>query len=75
LVNTKWQGTIKLPMQGGEMVDFQTVWNFQKDTLTVEYAGGKLLADVMTYSEDDKKVVTIRKVSGGVPCDNSDVGL
>jgi hypothetical protein len=73
LVNTKWQGTIKLPMQGG-MVDFQTVWNFQKDTLSVEYTGGKLLTDVMTYSEDNKKIVTIRKVSGGVPCDNNDAG-
>lgn len=74
LANTKWQGAIKVPMQGGEMVGFQTVWNFQKDTLTVVYSGGKLPADVMIYSEDSNKVITIRKVSGGVPCDNSDVG-
>ena len=75
LANTEWQGTIRLPMQDGKMVDFQTRLEFSRvDTLTIVYTGGKLLSDVMTYSEDNNKIITIRKVSGGVPCENSEVG-
>ncbi len=72
LANTKWQGTIGIPMQSG-VQDFQATWDFGKDTLSVSYSGGKMLTDVMTYSEQNK-VVTVQKVSGGVPCDNSAVG-
>jgi hypothetical protein len=73
LANTKWEGPIKIPMEAGKMQEFQTTWDFGQDTLTVTYAGGTLPTDVMVYSEENK-VVTIRKVSGGVPCDNSAVG-
>ncbi len=73
LDNTKWQGTMKLPMQGGKMVDFQATLEFHQDTLTVTYAGGNLPQDVMVYS-GDKNVFTIRKVSGGVPCDTAALG-
>ncbi len=73
LDKTKWQGTMKLPMQGGKMVDFQATLEFHQDTLTVTYDGGKLPPDVMVYS-GDKNGFTIRKVSGGVPCDTEALG-
>jgi hypothetical protein len=73
LANTKWQGSIKIPMQDGVMTPFATVWEFKQDTIIVTYAMGKLPTDVMSYTED-KGVISIRKVSGGVPCDNDAVG-
>ncbi len=72
LANTKWQGTIGIPMQSG-VQDFQATWDFGKDTLSISYSGGQLPTDVMTYNEQNK-VVTVQKVSGGVPCDNSAIG-
>jgi hypothetical protein len=73
LAGTKWQGTIKIPMDNGVMQPFQSTWYFQNDTLTVVYEGGKLLPDVMAYTED-KNIVTVHKISGGVPCDNTAAG-
>jgi hypothetical protein len=72
LSGTRWQTTIQIPMQNGPQ-PFQTTWDFQKDTLTVTYDGGKLPTDVMTYSEE-KSIVSIKKVSGGVPCGSDEVG-
>lgn len=74
LDNTKWQGTMRLPMQFGKLVDFQATLEFHQDTLTVTYAGGKLPPDVMVCSMGDQNVFTIRKISGGVPCDTEALG-
>jgi hypothetical protein len=73
LANTKWKGPIKVPMEGGTMTELQTTWIFQQDTLTIVYADRTMTSDVMTYREDNK-TITIRKVSGGVPCSNDAVG-
>jgi hypothetical protein len=73
LAGTKWQGTIKIPMQGGVVTPFHAVWEFGQDTLSVTYEGGKLPTDVMSFIED-KGVVTIHKISGGVPCENDAIG-
>ncbi len=73
LANTKWQGSIKIPMQDGVMTPFASTWEFKPDTLTVTYAMNKLPTDVMSYT-DEKGVISIRKVSGSVPCDNDAVG-
>jgi hypothetical protein len=73
LAGTKWQGSIKIPMEGGVMTTFNTIWDFKGDSLSVSWEGGKLPTDVMRVT-DEKGVMTIRKVSGGVPCDGDEVG-
>jgi hypothetical protein len=73
LAGTKWQGIISIPMQNGTMTPFPTVWEFKTDTLSVVYAMGKLPTDVMLFTEDNG-VMTIRKISGSVPCDGDAIG-
>jgi hypothetical protein len=73
LSDTKWQGTVKLPSQNGTFNPFLTTWSFQKDTLTITYPEGTLPQDIMTYGEE-KNVISIRKIAGGVPCDGDAVG-
>jgi hypothetical protein len=73
LANTKWQGAIGILLDGKNPSDVQTIWDFHQDTLNITYPEGKLPTDVMSFSEDNK-IITVRKISGGVPCDNSAVG-
>ena len=73
LANTKWKGTLKIPGENGNLQPLPTTWSFQNDTLTIVYAVGGFPADVMTYQEE-KNIVSIKKVSGSVPCDNDAVG-
>ena len=55
------------------MTPFQTVWNFGSDTLTVSYLAGTLPTDVMAYSESNG-VISLHKVTGGIPCDGEAIG-
>ena len=73
LAGTKLHGTIKIPMQGGARTPFETSWIFQKDTLTVNYDGSQIPTDVMGYTENNN-VITVHKISGGVPCNPSAEG-
>src|SRR5450631_884202 len=73
LAGTKWEGTIKIPMQDGQLHPFAVVCSFQNDTMSMAYPLGNLPTDVMAYTEKDN-IVSIRKVSGGVPCDNTAIG-
>ena len=69
LANTKWKGTIRLPMEDGTLQPVGIMWDFQPDTATILYDNG-MQPDVMVYKVDaDKNTLTFRKVSGGVPCD------
>ncbi len=73
LAGTKWGGTIKIPMQDGQLHPFAVVCSFQNDTMSMVYVLGKLPTDLMVYSEKDN-ILSVRKVSGGVPCDNTQIG-
>ena len=74
LANTKWHGTIKIAARNGSLVPMETTWDFHQDTLYVIYTAGALPTDVSAYSEDNNKVISVHKVSGGVPCELSDIG-
>jgi hypothetical protein len=41
--------------------------------MTMVYPLGKLPTDVMTYTEKDN-IISLKKVSGGVPCNNNAIG-
>ena len=70
LANTQWKGTVHIP-------DEHTVlWQFDKDTVKVFFTDNSEAPEIMTYKEDqDKKTVTITKISGGSPCANGTVGV
>lgn len=73
LAGTKWEGTIKIPVHDGQLHPFAVVCSFQNDTMTMVYPLGTLPTDVMVFSEKEN-ILSIKKVSGGVPCDNTAIG-
>ena len=73
LADSRWTGTIKIPMQDGKMHSYAVICTFQKDTMSMVYPLGTLPTDVMSYTEENN-VISIKKVRGGVPCDVTAVG-
>jgi len=69
LENTKWKGTIILPSKSGGISPFGVTWDFEKDTARLIYDNG-MMPEVMVYRVD-KDTVTLKKVSGSVPCDTT----
>jgi hypothetical protein len=67
LAGTKWTGDAHLLQTDGSSVTVGITWNFTKDTLYVNFAGGGE-PEVLTYSVK-KNMIAISKVSGGSPCD------
>jgi len=55
------------------MHPFAVVCSFQNDTMSMAYVLGKLPTDIMVYTEKDN-VLSVRKVSGGVPCSDTQIG-
>ena len=73
LTNTKWKGMIRLPADSvGTMQPIGVTWAFSKDTATMTYENDVMQPDVMTYKLSGEKLM-FKKVSGGVPCNNTDL--
>ncbi|HSZ86021.1 MAG TPA: hypothetical protein VK787_08310, partial [Puia sp.] len=72
LAGTKWTGDAHLLQSDGSLITVGITWNFEKDTVSVLFAGGGE-PEVLTYSTQ-KNVLTLVKVSGGSPCDTGASG-
>lgn len=73
LAGTKWKGVIDIPADSiGTLRPFGVTWIFTKDTATVVYDNDLIEPDVMTYEIVGNKLL-LKKVSGGVPCNNTDL--
>ena len=76
LANTQWKGSLVFPSQDPSQppLSARVTWEFGKDTARLSYDDQPAdRTDVMIYTLD-KDTLTLRKVSGGVPCDGETVG-
>lgn len=62
LANTKWKGILKI------QDDIPTIFDFEKDTLTLTTYANNVLIEDMTYKIADS-ILTLKKISGQSDCD------